>query len=336
MQIKSRRAALSLTIAALASFAITASAVPLPQLNIDKTQTSVSGASSGGYMAVQLHVAYSASFLKGAAVISGGPFNCAEGSVLNALTRCFGKTTIPVADLVATTNKWAKEGLIDATSNLKASKAYLFSAANDSVVKEATTTALQAYYANFLSPDNIVHKKDIASEHGFVTDDNGGTCLTLATPFLINCNFDLAGALLQHLYGPLNARKSGTLDGSLIEFDQAAFGAGHGMGATAFVYVPKSCSAGATCRLHIAIHGCRQNNTDIGDAFARNAGYNRWADTNGIVVLYPQTGKGATNSCWDWWGYDDANYAKKSAPQMTAIMAMVTALSRGASAPAKR
>ena len=32
----------------------TAQAAPLPQLNIDKTQTTVSGASSGGYMAVQL------------------------------------------------------------------------------------------------------------------------------------------------------------------------------------------------------------------------------------------------------------------------------------------
>ena len=53
-------------------------------------------------------------------------------------------------------------------------------------------------------------------------------------------------------------------------------------------------------------------------------------------VLYPQTGKGAVNSCWDWWGYDDAIYAKKSAPQMTAIMAMMNELSRGAPAPAKR
>ena len=318
------------------TFSMIVFAAPLPKLNIDKTQTTVSGASSGGYMAVQLHVAYSASFQKGAAVISGGPFNCAEGSIANALTRCFGKAAIPVADLVVTTNQWAKEGMIDATSNLAASKVYLYSAANDSVVKEATTTALQAYYANYLSANNIVHKKDIASEHGFVTDDNGATCLTLATPFIINCNFDLAGALLQHLYGPLNSRKSGPLDGSLLEIDQTTFVTGHGMGTTASLYVPKSCAAGAACRLHVALHGCRQNMSDVGDAFVRNAGYNRWADTNNLVVLYPQTGKGATNSCWDWWGYDDANYAKKSAPQMTAIMAMVNELSRGAPAPAKR
>ena len=59
-------------------------AVPLPQLKIDAGQTSVSGVSSGGYMAVQLHVAYSATFKKGVGVVAAGPFNCAEGSVVDA------------------------------------------------------------------------------------------------------------------------------------------------------------------------------------------------------------------------------------------------------------
>ena len=309
-------------------------AAPLPQLNIDAAQTTVSGASSGGYMAVQLHVSYSARFKKGAAIISGGPFNCAEGSVISALTRCLGKASIPVSELVAITNQWAKEGVIDATSNLAASKVYLFSAANDSAVNEATTTSLQAYYQNFLPATNIVHKKDIPSEHSFVTDNYGASCLTKATPFINNCNFDLAGALLQHLYGALNARKSEGLDGKLVEFDQSTFVTGHGMGETGWVYVPKTCSVAAPCRVHVALHGCKQNTTDVGQEFVRNAGYNRWADTNNIVVLYPQTGKGATNSCWDWWGYDDANYAKKSAPQMKAIIAMLAHLS-GDQTPAK-
>ena len=333
-----------LVAATLACFAITAFAAPLPQLNIDKTQTTISGASSGGYMAVQLHVAYSSRFPKGAAVIAGGPFNCADGSVINALTRCLGNAAIPVPDLVATTNKWAREGLIDSVSNLAASKVYLFSGANDSVVKEATSSALQSYYQSFLPAANIIHKKEIASEHAFVTDNFGASCLTKASPFINNCQFDLAGALLQHMYGPLTARKSGALDGTLGEFDQLAFASGHGMGATGWIYIPRNCASGAPCRLHVALHGCRQNSTDVGDAFVRNAGYNRWADSNDIVVLYPQTGKGATNSCWDWWGYDDANYAKKSAPQMMAITAMMDHVARGAvsstapitPAPAKR
>jgi hypothetical protein len=323
-------------IACAASVISAASAAPLPPLNIDNAQTTVSGVSSGGYMAVQLHVAYSSRFQKGAAVIAGGPFNCAEGSVLSAVTRCLGSESIPVADLIADTDKWASEGAIDATANLAASKVYLFSGAHDSVVKEATSSALQSYYQHYLPTANIIHKKDIGSEHAFVTDDFGATCLTKAPPFINNCQFDLAGALLQHLYGTLNARNPGTLNGILAEFDQSAFVTGHGMAATGWVYVPKTCAAGALCRVHVALHGCKQNAADVGDAFVRNAGLNRWADTNNIVVLYPQTGKGATNSCWDWWGYDEANYAKKSAPQMTAIMAMLDLLASGTPTPAKR
>jgi poly(3-hydroxybutyrate) depolymerase len=314
---------------ALAMLSGAAIAAPLPQLAIDKTQTTVSGVSSGGYMAVQLHVAYSATFNKGAAVLAGGPYNCAEGSVLNAIGRCLGRAAIPVADLVKITDDWAKSGTIDATTNLSNSRVYLFSGAKDSVVPPATTAALQTYYQSYLPAANIVYKKDIEAEHAIVTDDYGAACLTKAAPFINNCNFDLAGAMLQHLYGALMPRSSGAVSGTLIEFEQTTFVAGHGMAATGWVYVPKSCASGSVCRVHVALHGCKQNATDVGQEFVRNAGYNRWADANNIVVLYPQTGKGATNSCWDWWGYDDANYAKKSAPQMMGIVAMIEHLSRG-------
>lgn len=76
-------------------------------------------------------------------------------------------------------------------------------------------------------------------------------------------------------------------------------------------------------QLHIALHGCQQNTSDVKLEFVQNAGNNHWAEANNIVVIYPQTGKGSTNSCWDWWGYDSATYAKKSGPQMMAIKDMV-------------
>lgn len=320
--------------AALVGMLGTALATPLPQLNIDKSQTSVSGASSGGYMAVQLHIAYSATFKKGAGVIAGGPFNCADASILNAIGRCLGRAPIPVADLVNNTNSWANSGAIDSTDNLASAKVYLFAGSKDSVVNLSTTADLQTYYQNFLPAANVVFKKDIEAEHAIVTDDYGAPCLTKASPFINNCGFDLAGAILQHLYGPLNARSS-ALSGALAEFDQGAFVSGHGMATTGWVYVPASCSKGVPCRVHVALHGCKQNAADVGEAFVRNAGYNRWADSNNIVVLYPQTSQKAVNSCWDWWGYDDANYAKKSAPQMSAIVAMVEKLSgAGASSSA--
>jgi hypothetical protein len=264
--------------------------------------------------------------------VAGGPFNCAEASVLNAIGRCLGRAPIPVDSLVSITNDWAKAGLIDPTANLASSKVYLFSGAKDSVVPQSTSIDLQSYYQNFLPAANIVLRKDIEVEHGVVTNDYGAACLSKAAPFINNCNFDLAGAMLRHLYGNLMPRGKIAPEANLIEFDQTQFVSGHGMAPTGWVYVPATCMSGASCRVHVALHGCKQNVADVGQEFVHNAGYNRWADVNNIVVLYPQTSQKATNSCWDWWGYDDANHAKKSAPQMTAIVAMVAQLSRGMTA----
>ena len=96
------------------------------------------------------------------------------------------------------------------------------------------------------------------------------------------------------------------------------------MAPSGWAYIPSACNGGrAVCKLHVALHGCQQNVSEVGMAYVRDAGYNRWAEVNNIVVLYPQTGSGATNGCWDWWGYDSENYAKKSGPQIKAISTMI-------------
>lgn len=310
-------------------------AVALPALSLDKTQTSVSGLSSGGFMTVQLHVAYSATFAKGAGVVAGGPFYCAEGSIVNATGRCMAhSSSIPVSSLVSTTQSWASSGLIDPVANLQNSKLYLFSGSADSTVVPAVMNDLATYYQSFVPAANTVYKKDIAAQHAMITDDYGNTCSTSGSPYINDCNFDLAGAILQQIYGSLNARNNGTLGGSFIEFNQGEFVSNHGMATTGWVYVPAACAGGAsTCRLHVVLHGCKQNTATIGDQYVRNTGYNRWGDSNNIIMLYPQTSTAATNSCWDWWGYDSANYAKKSGPQMAAIKAMVDRLGSG-TAPA--
>jgi len=48
----------------------------LPALGADPGRVSVSGLSSGGFMAVQYDVAFSASTI-GAGIVAGGPYNCA-------------------------------------------------------------------------------------------------------------------------------------------------------------------------------------------------------------------------------------------------------------------
>jgi hypothetical protein len=234
---------------------------------------------------------------------------------------------IPIPSLVNITNDWAAGSLIDPVSNLSASKVYLFSGTADNTVKAAVMADLQAYYRSFVPVANTFYNNAIPSGHAMITDDFGGHCPTTAPPFINDCDFDLAGDMLKHLHGRLNPRNNGKLSGSLTAFDQRAFISGHGMATTGWVYIPQACAAGATCKLHVVFHGCKQNTAAVDQQFVLHAGYNRWADTNNIVILYPQTSAAAPNGCWDWWGYDSADFARKSGPQMAAVKAMVDRLS---------
>lgn len=331
-------AALACTLHAQAARAGQAGPIALPAYNIDIGQSSVSGLSSGGFMAVQLHVAFSATFKAGAGIVAGGPFYCAQGALVNAIGPCMAASAAskpPTASLVSTTDHWARQGLIDATSNLANARVYLYSGSVDSTVKQLVMNEAQTYYQHYVSSANVFYKKDLPSEHAMVTDAYGSSCGVKASPYINNCHFDLAGAILQWIYGPLNARNSGTPGGSWIEFSQAQFIASpatHGMADTGWAYVPASCAAKGRCKVHVVLHGCQQDPTRIHDQFYRHAGYNQWADTNHIVLLYPQTAPASPanpNGCWDWWGYDDPQYATKNGRQMAAIKAMVERLASG-------
>ena len=71
------------------------------------------------------------------------------------------------------------------------------------------------------------------------------------------------------------------------------------------VYVPSACRSEGHCRVHIVFHGCDQSRAQVGDAVVRETGFADWAETNKIIVLFPQAAASALNplTCWDWWGY---------------------------------
>lgn len=97
--------------------------------------------------------------------------------------------------------------------------------------------------------------------------------------------------------------------------------------------MPTVCTqANAHCKVHVAIHGCGQSAQSVGDKFVTDTGYNEWADTNQLLILYPQVNKSVIpynpSGCWDWWGYTGADYATKSSVQMTAILGMVKRLTQ--------
>ena len=157
----------------------------LQSYNVDINKTSVSGLSSGGYMAVQFEVAFS-SMLQGAGVIAGGPYYCAQGNVVAATSTCscvpfgcFGPSFIDVAQLIAITDRNARRGLVDDTMNLANHRIWMFSGTVDSVVPQRIMDDLFTYYSHYVGAENLSYQNKIAAEHAMPTDYFGNSCPTL-------------------------------------------------------------------------------------------------------------------------------------------------------------
>jgi poly(3-hydroxybutyrate) depolymerase len=321
------------------------SAVNLPSYNVDTTKTTVSGLSSGGFMANQLGIAYSTTF-KGVGVFAAGPYMCAGH---NNYTACMYNASISSSQLTTmqnSINSYSTSGAIDNKSNIANQKVYLFIGTSDTTVGQNPVTALKTQYTNNGVPAaNMEHVVRSGASHVFPTDfDSTGNngCGSAASPYISNCSYDGAKAVLQKFYGTLNARNNAPAAGNYIEFNQTQFTTNPGMAATGWAYVPANCASGSQCKVHVALHGCQQSTDKIGTKFVMNTGYSRWADTNSIIVLFPQTKVDNTsrptsasgslanpNACWDWIGWYGTNFAQKNGTQMAAIKAMVDRVSGG-------
>lgn len=322
------------------------------------SRITVSGLSSGGYFAHQLHVAYS-QLVEGAGIVAGGPYGCVEtipnpywpfarldrlSAALLACThyrgdRYWGLRPAPPsaqasADLIE--EAWER-GAIDDPAHLSEDRVWLFRGSADDVVPEAAAAALESLYRrlNLAEPRLAVHRH--AAAHGLPVGRPPEpsrfpprSCGEHAAPYIIDCGFDAAGLLLRHLYGegfaeaPVDAHAGGTL----LAFDQEAFwqepDRRASLGRVGYLYLPHECRSGP-CRLHVALHGCRQTADHVHDDFVRDGGYNGWAAANRIVVLYPQAIASAVNpnGCWDFWGYSGPDYRTREGAQMRAVKAMV-------------
>jgi Fibronectin type III domain len=332
-------------------------APPLGAYNADIKESSISGISSGAFMAVQFGVSWS-SIVKGVGVIAGGPYYCAQGTAIDGLLGNLGpalSATGPcmkgpppdLEPLFEKTDEWARGGDIDDPHNIANQRIYIFAGYNDSIVNPKVGDAAYRFYLHYQgdrSNGNMFYQIAIGAGHSQVTVDYGQPCNKNEGDYIDHCNYDQAGIILQHIYGALNPKNRGVLSGNLIAFDQRELTSpespgSYSMADTGYVYVPASCAAQQPCRVHIALHGCKQNFETIQDQYIQHAGYNEWADTNRLIILYPQTivGNPATDAftpvnpfgCWDWWGYTNFNYAVKAGRQITTIKAMLDRLTSG-------
>jgi len=315
-----------------------AGAQTLPPLAVDPASVTISGVSSGAFMAVQFAVVHSA-MVRGVGVIAGGPYFCAGLDPLRATGACLrGRPNW--RDSVHAAEAAAALGAIDAPSHLGPIRAWVLAEGADPVVSLGVVEAVRDFLRNYAG-DRVQFWQLSGAGHSMPTLSRGGACGETGGTYLNACGFDAAGRMLDYLVP--QAAGEADAGGELFSFDQGEFVpvlrrwlGNASLAATGWLYVPARCRGGG-CRLHVALHGCRQGATATGQAFVRDAGYNAWAARHGTVVLYPQVEATAAawyapwlplnpEGCWDWWGYSGADYAVRSGVQIRVIAAMIQRL----------
>lgn len=197
----------SLTAVTLLTLAIARSAAAAPALEqvavgvqVDGGQISVSGISSGGFMAHQFHVAHS-EHVMGAGIVAGGPYYCARGTLLDAVTRCSqfvmlecNKLGLDVkwctktdlapkskADIeraagasFAEAKKQEAAGTIDKLANLKNGKVYLISGEYDAIVPHGVMDSVFRFYADAdkagVAAGSIDYNRTFPARHTMIRD----------------------------------------------------------------------------------------------------------------------------------------------------------------------
>ncbi len=347
----------------------------LESYNVEEGQNSISGLSSGAFMTVQLHLAHSSSFI-GAGVIAGGPYRCVESFpdtaptaedayAVNALYICMTplipKTGPNAQRLAALARETAAAGKIDPIDNLADDRLYVFTGSKDTVVHQDVVKSTRTFYEHLgVKPDQIKFVDDVPAGHSIVTSNPEDLPLDAnRPPYINNGGFMQSHDILRHIYGDLEPPAPG-LSGELMLFDQTAFVGDDAdracMGEFGYVYVPAAVKQGAKARgVHIVLHGCKQgysyvnyifgrpdtaNNAPYGNRYITTTGYNHMAESNNLIVLYPQATGDDDNAaqnpdgCWDWWGYTSPDpkapdYYSKDAIQIQAIHRMLQQVCSG-------
>ncbi len=248
------------TLLGLLLFTVVCAAAPQPRIN--PGQISVSGLSSGAYMAVQLHVAYSDRFM-GVGAVAGGPFFCAEhydsAAISEVQARCLSASQADhsARTYIEAARRAAAAGHIAALAHLSQDRVFLFNSHSDQVVNPSLGKISQRFYQQFVD-----HREQIQAwsflprfgplypvAHGMPTAkqrfrdfSHAGDLLTPCAPsrsgrqpwlrgsdpWLYYCNlglldgYDLVQDMLSHIYGALARAKPAQAD-HMYAFDQLPY-----------------------------------------------------------------------------------------------------------------
>ena len=303
------------------------------QAKLNPETLTISGISAGAAMTVQFEYAYS-SLVRAAGVIAGLPYQCSQGQLATGLMCMEAPSTINAGNLETDAKLAADFDYIDPIINLQNHTVYLFSGIFDTLVSPGAMLVVQQMYKDF-GVTKLTSYFNYTAEHAWITNYAGNTCSYLGSPYINNCDLDFAGVFLAASFEgmslPWNKTRGIMNPSSLITFDQTAYGANvlfNSMDTIGYLYIPQACLNTTTrCHLHVNFHGCTQDRQSLGNEYVTYTGLNEWAESNNIVILYPQAAPNSLfenpNACFDWWGYASKNYAYKGGGQMGIVRAMI-------------
>jgi hypothetical protein len=155
---------------------------PLGAYNAAIMESSISGISSGAFMAVQFGVSWS-SAVRGVGIIAGGPYYCAQGTAAEGLSGnllsdlvatgpCMKGPPPALGSLFEKADEWSSSGDIDDIRNLAHQKIYIFSGYNDAIVNPEIGDSVYQFYLHYLrdqNKGNLFYQNAIGAGHSQVT-----------------------------------------------------------------------------------------------------------------------------------------------------------------------
>ena len=311
----------------------------------------VSGQSAGASAALQHAFAFS-SIISGLTIATGSPYGCGVQQ-LHGVTCYFGP--VDAGDMLRYARRRFEQGLIDDPRHLKDMPVLLFSGSSDYVV----LTRMLRYVTEQLSAFKVrppVQVFNTSASHVWSVDHGScgcGACWlqnltgmdTVDCCNVNNCDYDLSGDMMRTFFGERNVkpraqqRKRGIH--WIEQWNYLPPTAGPPNRSTmlrwAPVYVPRACEGRvAECAIHVNYHGCTKNPPDSSDSgwhrrlvWVRSIDINSYAESNRIVVLYPQAAGSDSSGegCFNWASYeDDPLFDTRYGVQLNTVMAMLADL----------
>jgi hypothetical protein len=333
---------------------------------VDLKRVGLFGFSSGAFAALQFTVSHPKRIM-GLALEAGGSYKCSylaaraslpkghlpslvetDNASSSACTE--GQGLDPKLAVDAATDTMDKRGLY----NFRRIRVWLMHGTGDRVVSSNVTSGLREFFS-LMGNSQVKYEEPEGFLHAHIIDRalSIDTCIdtTEQQHLIANCpGFDAPYKALTYIYGMphISGTKKEFVSSELHLFSQRPYVRGErrtSMADDGLIYVPEICNV-TRCTVLIALHGCYQGEKFAGDYFARNSGFNEWAEAFRVIVLYPRIsadqelvdgGDGRLTAvnpdeCWDWWGYSEGRagitgaYAGRKGAQMRILDRMLMGL----------